>query len=291
MTAGRPRAPARVFVVGCARSGTTLVQSLLAAHPQVVSFPESSFFAHLRSGRPWKRALGLASGKGRRRLERFLSQIGEQGARAGLFERGCVRTFCETLDRIALERGAGAWVEKSPRHVQHVDYIARAVERARFVHVLRDGSDVVASLYDLLQRYPERWGRLRDLDGCIERWIAEVEPSRRCADRPGHHLVRYERLVAEPEDVVTGICAFLGLAFQPSMLHAYASEAEQLTRADEPWKRGTGRPIARRASKLGARFGPEERARIRARVARAGLDDWLPAASGGSREAPAAGGR
>ncbi|MGC1525664.1 MAG: sulfotransferase, partial [Phormidesmis sp.] len=34
----------RLFLVGCARSGTTLLQSLLASHPGVASFPESNFF-------------------------------------------------------------------------------------------------------------------------------------------------------------------------------------------------------------------------------------------------------
>jgi hypothetical protein len=33
----------RLFLVGCPRSGTTLLQSLLAAHPQIASFPESHF--------------------------------------------------------------------------------------------------------------------------------------------------------------------------------------------------------------------------------------------------------
>ena len=34
----------RIFIVGCPRSGTTLLQSLLAAHPQIHSFPETHFF-------------------------------------------------------------------------------------------------------------------------------------------------------------------------------------------------------------------------------------------------------
>ncbi|MEM9163612.1 MAG: sulfotransferase, partial [Cyanobacteria bacterium P01_F01_bin.4] len=37
----------KFFVVGCSRSGTTLLQSLLASHPEIISFPESKFFVDL----------------------------------------------------------------------------------------------------------------------------------------------------------------------------------------------------------------------------------------------------
>ncbi|MGL4503377.1 MAG: sulfotransferase family protein, partial [Planktothrix sp.] len=43
----------RIFLVGCPRSGTTLLQSLLAAHPQIASFPESHFFQSLAPAQPW----------------------------------------------------------------------------------------------------------------------------------------------------------------------------------------------------------------------------------------------
>jgi hypothetical protein len=38
----------RIFLVGAPRSGTTILQSLLAAHPEVISFPESKFFHYLQ---------------------------------------------------------------------------------------------------------------------------------------------------------------------------------------------------------------------------------------------------
>ncbi|NJL67494.1 MAG: sulfotransferase [Microcoleus sp. SM1_3_4] len=37
----------RIFLVGCPRSGTTILQSLLASHPEIISFPESKFFHYL----------------------------------------------------------------------------------------------------------------------------------------------------------------------------------------------------------------------------------------------------
>src|SRR4051794_23668295 len=98
---GDRRAPAsaiqeRCFLVGCIRSGTTLLQSLLAAHPQVTSFPESMFY-RIAVGQAAERArgvlprtvkqrvgrlvretrwrLGVASPVGRRRAQSFLREM------------------------------------------------------------------------------------------------------------------------------------------------------------------------------------------------------------------------
>ena len=49
----------RAFIVSCPRSGTTLLQSLLAAHSDIHSFPESNFFALATPRNLWRRFLGL----------------------------------------------------------------------------------------------------------------------------------------------------------------------------------------------------------------------------------------
>ena len=62
----------RIFLVGCPRSGTTLLQSLLAAHPDITSFPESHFFRHLIDNRRWlHRTFGIASKRARTRKIKF----------------------------------------------------------------------------------------------------------------------------------------------------------------------------------------------------------------------------
>ncbi|HEY9694672.1 MAG TPA: sulfotransferase [Oculatellaceae cyanobacterium] len=67
----------RLFLVGCPRSGTTLLQSLLVAHPEILSFPESHFFRSLLEYRtPWRIKLKIASSKTKPRLKQFLKESG-----------------------------------------------------------------------------------------------------------------------------------------------------------------------------------------------------------------------
>ena len=70
----------RLFVVGCPRSGTTLLQCLLGAHSQIISLPETAYFADLISGQRSRRLLGIASPAQKDRYKKFLSIIEDPDA-------------------------------------------------------------------------------------------------------------------------------------------------------------------------------------------------------------------
>ena len=73
MTVAAPTAvstrPGRAFLIGCPRSGTTLLQSLLFSHPDVISFPETFFFVHACNPTGTLHDLGLGSVGARRGLD------------------------------------------------------------------------------------------------------------------------------------------------------------------------------------------------------------------------------
>ncbi len=146
-----PRQPPgrRIFVVGCGRSGTTLLQSLLASHPEITSFPESHFFPQLRPGRRWARKLGLISPRAPARFDAFVAAVGwPRRVRPRLpLARGYARAFVRLLDAIALKDGKANWVEKTPHHLRYIDEIESYVPDAVFIHIIRSGADVVASYY------------------------------------------------------------------------------------------------------------------------------------------------
>jgi LPS sulfotransferase NodH len=270
-------APARIFLVGFPRSGTTLLQSLLAAHPDVLSLPETFFFVDVApTGRRW-RLLGRTHRRARLRLAE-LEGHGLEVAAPGFREvlpvatvAPTVRRFVGSLDANALSRGRRAWVEKTPSHLHHLDTIERYVAQARVVHIVRDGVPAIASLCSVTREHPRPWGGTRALETCVERWRNDVRRSYACLGRPNHAFVSYERLVADPVAVMESLAAELGLRSDPAtvgaMLAGYADASAGVV-GDEPWKASVGAPIANRNGARAARmFSEQERRKIERTIA------------------------
>lgn len=239
----------RIFVVGSPRSGTTLYQRLVSAHPSLTTFPESHFFYHLCGDARWRRALRLArTGAVRERLVSFLEECGEPGDRdrveayGGRFFGGWTELFVGLLDDIAAGRGAEGWVEKTPMHLHYVHLVERYVEDPLFLHVVRPGEQVVASVRRVTTSHPEPWGGERSVPECVERWLFDVEQHRKYLGAPGHFFALYEELVRDPARTIRDTCDFLGLSFSESMLER--PPRDDVIQPDEPWKSASRRKVS-----------------------------------------------
>jgi hypothetical protein len=263
----------RIFVVGCPRSGTTLTQSLLAAHTRVASFPESHFFSHLfvqtqnllaaypriasfpgshfffhlfvhRCIRP----LRIASSNVVPRLYQFLEDLGRGDMKPFIPEKAWlvgpyVKAYKTICDQLTTEQNKGVWLEKTPGHLHYLKYIQKLIKDSKFVHVIRNGPDVVASLYEVTHKHPEEWGGARDIECCLRRWIQDVRISLQNTHRPHHLIVRYEHLVADPASVLRDLCRFIGVAYSDDLLQEYAHTSKSLITKGEPWKASVGKAI------------------------------------------------
>ena len=260
----------RIFLVGCGRSGTTLLQSLLASHPDITSFPESHFFPHLRPLRWWARKIGLISPRAPARFEAFVAAVGwPRRVRPRLpFVRSYVRAFVRLLDQIALEEGKVTWVEKTPHHLHYIGEIESDVPDAAFIHIVRSGADVVASFYAASHDSSYKgFGSPMSLDECIERWTGDLEITRRQLGKPNHFLVRYETLVSDPSSTLRRLCAFLGLAFDERMLQSHRMAAQRVILPWEHWKAGALDPIRNaNGTKLYDSLSPDQRQYVLARI-------------------------
>lgn len=182
-----------IIIGGCGRSGTTLLLSIVSAHPRVLAIaPETNVFCpagysrHTDSGEPIEMDVTFY---------RHFEPLREGGA----FDR---------------------WCEKTPRNVL---YFPRLIQhfagRVRLLHIVRDGRDVV------LSRHPVReetyWIS-------VERWVNDVRAGIAMMGNPLVHTVRYEDLIRDNDRAVRGICEFLELPFveQIADWHKYATVRE-----------------------------------------------------------------
>ena len=231
----------RFFLVGCPRSGTTLLQSLIVAHSQVASFPESKFFQKIIASRYIYRQFNLASPVARRTFKRFFADIDQPELNSllpwhAIFIPQYVNSFIKALDTLTLEQGKTYWLEKTPEHLRRINAIEKLVEEPKFIHIVRNGVSVVASLYEMTQKYPDVWGKPRELSQYVSRWHKDILITSSHLHKPNHLLVRYESLLSDPNVVLNEICRFLEISCEPSMLENRVNVASKLIRQREHWK-------------------------------------------------------
>jgi hypothetical protein len=237
-----------IFLVGCPRSGTTLLQSMLAAHPDIASFPESHFFAHLLATNRLYRQLNIASANTRVRLEKFCSELEQEQMqhfipKNAIFTSKYVQAFIKILDTVTEQQDKTMWLEKTPQHLHYIEYIEKILPQAQFIHLIRNGEDVVTSMYEVTHKYPEIWNGARGLDRCIQRWQKDINISRKYIIKPNHILVRYETLVAETQQILQKLCDFFNISFNQKMLHNYQQASKKIRLDNEIWKESVAEKI------------------------------------------------
>lgn len=197
-----------VFVVGAARSGTTWVYDVLASHPDVAGMPESFLFT---TSRGIGGLVNLADRPTRPPgVTRFVST--DDLARE-------LRWFAGGLLGRTVEPGHRVLVEKSGVHTHSMSGIWRLFPDARFVHVLRDGRDVVVSALAAQRSWAPTWAQ--SIHSAARVWATDAQAATHCgATRPSQFLeIRYEALHADPLAGYRNLYDFCGLPYDDSLLN------------------------------------------------------------------------
>jgi hypothetical protein len=234
------------FIVGSARSGTTMLRLMLNAHPRVAIPPESRFIVELYRGRDevdaraWLETLAQHH---RFRtwnlpIERVSAQIGDRRTIP-------YATAVEAAYRAyALERNKPRWGDKTPRYVEHIELLARLFGHARFAHIVRDGRNVALSYADV------PFGP-KTVAGAAELWARRVRAGMAAGRALGperYREIRYEDLVGSADRraaELASLCSFLGLAYEPAMLdYSELARDEVLERARRFNPNVTSKPIS-----------------------------------------------
>jgi hypothetical protein len=262
----------RIFIVGCPRSGTTLVQAMLARHPAVLTLPETAFFEHLYGhvswrwgdldARPPRRRLRQRLGFTRRNARAALQGLHHVDPRAFLPQRWplrtekCVNHFVELLDARAQDEGCAVWVEKTPSHLLYINEIEQNVPGARFVHVIRPGEEVLASIADASLHYDNFNAYGIGTVPWARRWNHAVRIHREHAQQPHHHFVFLDDLTRDPQREWRRLCDFLGIDGAAEL--GVSDNRSIADLRNEPWKRDalSGEP-GKAKRKVESLFGPK----------------------------------
>ncbi len=216
------------FIVGSARSGTTLLRTMLNAHPQVAVPPESRFIVELYRGDEVTVDSFLASLGAHKRFKTW--ELPVESVAQELAGRSSV-PYAEAISAgyraYASARGKQRWGDKTPRYIEHIPLLARLFPSARFVHLVRDGRDVALSYADV------PFGP-KSVTKAAQLWSARVSAGMSAGRSlpQGRYLeLRYEELVDDPETQAKALCDFLRLVFAPEMLEPGRAHREVLKRA------------------------------------------------------------
>jgi hypothetical protein len=201
--------PEVIFIGGSPRSGTTLLQRMMAAHPAVYGGAEFDFGPEIFGLR--RRMLdSIRSGRSSSLMDVETANHAVQAYFRAIFSYNLSRT-----DKLV-------FCEKTPSNALWFGDIADVFPNAPLLLVLRDPRAIAASMKAVARRFREKGGlvprELRNVSGMIRlinrSWrlaLREKDAGRRI------FVVHYEELVRDPATTLKGICDFVGINFDEGM--------------------------------------------------------------------------
>ena len=233
-----------IFVVGYPRSGTTLLQALLATQGNLVTFPETHFFSTVfHENSEFRETIDKDL------IERLLAEISQKSGivfsaditaslkRAEDFDSVSIKDFFERVILTLFPEESGPacrWLEKTPDHGLCLEHIYRFYPEAKFIGIVRNPLFSIKSR----TRYfaPRTKNVLQELSS---QWVQHLERFEQFQETNPYSafLIKYENLTRNPEEVIARVCQFLQIEFQPEKLEKYQEKANNIIQPFEYWKK------------------------------------------------------
>lgn len=236
-----------ILICGVGRSGTSLLQSMLNAHPSIAIPAETHFFRRHVAPRRTREKIELVGVNAlvqKLRSDELFARInispedavsGEQDGALDL-----LRVYRNMLELCAERDGKQRVGDKDPRNLDFLPELATAFPDAAVLHIIRDPRAVVHS------RMRAAWSAGRPWRS--HALIAQEQLRR--GRRNGHALfgsryleIRYEDLVTEPVETLSLVCAHVDVPFDPAMLDFGSSARKLVAKEEMSWKKETLGPL------------------------------------------------
>lgn len=202
-----------VFIIGCPRSGTTLVRQILDSHSRIACPGETWFLTGMLE---------------QLRNEFFVEGLRRLGATRGDVVASTRAMALHYFETYLYRAGKARWADKTPGHTQYCPELLEVLgPDVRFIYLLRHGLDVVNSMQ--MQRWmelvaPGATDPLEKLLGAARYWIEVTSAfaNFQAAHPAICHTVRFEDLTTSPERVMRGVLGFVGEPWEPRILDYHA---------------------------------------------------------------------
>lgn len=242
------------FILGLPRSGTTLLEQMLDAHSEIAVCPEISsgkalwrLNADSKLKDRWQSLLLVNALYNRAGVYKdpILPCLAHQALRAFSYPLSTREWFSPLIKEYTKEKKATVYGEKTPENTFFIPTLNKAFPGCKYIIILRNPFDLVLSLCEAVTFH--RKTRITDalllhFAENTKRGLHELLIKKRLRNQ-NQLWITYEDLVRKPDQTLTEICTFLGLAFEPGMKDfqfrkAYTGRKEVmkfiLGRLDEP---------------------------------------------------------
>jgi Sulfotransferase family len=220
-----------VFIVGCPRSGTTLLRRMLDAHPELAITPETHWIPEWfeerrgvdREGNVTRELVrGLLESARFKKLRISDDDVWEVFEHGGPVSYG--RFVTHIYERFGSHRGKPLVGDKTPGYTRAISTLHHLFPQAKFIHLIRDGRDVClsATTWHQVGRLKRRFPSWHEdpVPTAALWWELHMRLARDAETRLEPHLyheMRYEELVSKPSETCTTLCSFLGLPYSDTM--------------------------------------------------------------------------
>ncbi len=240
-----------VFIVGCPRSGTTLLRRLVDAHPQIAITPETQWIPRFFTRRKGLSPQGLVTPKLIDKLvahRRFFLLGIERDELVALLKSRQPISYADFVggifDLYGRARGK-EWVgDKTSGYVRNLRVLHELWPAARFVHIIRDGRDVCLSVMswskaDRATGFFQSWDH-DPVSTAALWWSCNVHFGREVGqtlEKKKYYEIRYDLLVANPAEECAKLCEFLAVPYHDFMpqFHEHRPAVSAEIEADHAW--------------------------------------------------------
>lgn len=234
-----------IFIIGCQRSGTTFLSSLLSVHEEVEAIPEGQFFVDCMPNDIHSINVidVLNKIKNHYRFQIWntsIPNISKDIASYENFVKSFVFQYLKNCNPSKKLGGIRYWIDHQPGHVRHMARLNEIFPKCKTIHIVRDGRAVANSIM------PLDWGPNTITRAAYfwEQRIAHGFSAHYYLGDSKCLLVRYEDLLTNTVFTLKKICSFLEIEFDDNMLKADGFSVPKFTKAQHSLV-GTGVNINR----------------------------------------------